>query len=224
MVAWWLRKNGVEPYNKCPFSNHQSQQRIQILEYHIYVDAVTRVTNLTCKITNFSIEKKTTPQHFCVAEDCMLLEGGVLYGFTGERIVNSQKKKVFILSKKFYLSEVLNIFFKNQIKAKEKLWITDFRKIKCSAMRRKKMWYSPRPALYEGPWLSIFLWADHLAHLSIPNLWIFSITGFQSAIFHERIQRILTRSLSMWAISYLWILPITGLDVDLPGLPGVSDR
>ena len=26
---------------------------------------------------------KTTPQHFCVAEDCMLLEGGVLYGFTG---------------------------------------------------------------------------------------------------------------------------------------------
>ena len=41
--------------------------------------------------TNFSIEKKniqkkikkTIPQHFCVAEDCMLLEGGVLYGFTG---------------------------------------------------------------------------------------------------------------------------------------------
>ena len=27
-------------------------------------------------------EKETTPQHFCVAEDCMLLEGGVLYGFT----------------------------------------------------------------------------------------------------------------------------------------------
>ena len=27
-------------------------------------------------------KKKTTPQHFCVAEDCMLLEGGVLYGFT----------------------------------------------------------------------------------------------------------------------------------------------
>ena len=28
-------------------------------------------------------KKKTTPQHFCVVEDCMLLEGGVLYGFTG---------------------------------------------------------------------------------------------------------------------------------------------
>ena len=28
-------------------------------------------------------KKKTTPQHFCVAEDCMLQEGGVLYGFTG---------------------------------------------------------------------------------------------------------------------------------------------
>ena len=26
---------------------------------------------------------KTTPQHFCFAEDFMLLEGGVLYGFTG---------------------------------------------------------------------------------------------------------------------------------------------
>ena len=30
-------------------------------------------------------KKKTTPQHFCVAEDCMLLEGGVLYGFTGQK-------------------------------------------------------------------------------------------------------------------------------------------
>ena len=28
-------------------------------------------------------DKKTTPQHFCIAEDCVLLEGGVLYGFTG---------------------------------------------------------------------------------------------------------------------------------------------
>ena len=28
--------------------------------------------------------KRTTPQHFCVDEDCMLLEGGVLYGFTGK--------------------------------------------------------------------------------------------------------------------------------------------
>ena len=27
-------------------------------------------------------KKKTTPQRFCVAEDCMLLEGGVLYGST----------------------------------------------------------------------------------------------------------------------------------------------
>ena len=31
----------------------------------------------------FIQKKKTPPQHFCVAEDCMLLEGGVLYGFTG---------------------------------------------------------------------------------------------------------------------------------------------
>ena len=30
-------------------------------------------------------KKKTTPQHFRVAEDCMLLEGGVLYGFTGPK-------------------------------------------------------------------------------------------------------------------------------------------
>ena len=54
---------------------------------------------LTRKITNVSIEKKNivkkniqkkkkkiTPQHFCVAEDCMLLEGGVLYGFTGGQL------------------------------------------------------------------------------------------------------------------------------------------
>ena len=33
---------GVEPYSKCPFSNHQSQQRIQILGYHNSVDAVIR--------------------------------------------------------------------------------------------------------------------------------------------------------------------------------------
>ena len=32
-------------------------------------------------------KKKTTPQHFCVAEDCMLLEGGVLYGFSGKGTV-----------------------------------------------------------------------------------------------------------------------------------------
>ena len=28
-------------------------------------------------------KKKTNPQHFCVPEDCMLLEGGLLYGFIG---------------------------------------------------------------------------------------------------------------------------------------------
>ena len=33
---------GVEPYSKCPFSNHQSQQRIQISGYHISLDAVIR--------------------------------------------------------------------------------------------------------------------------------------------------------------------------------------
>ena len=32
----------------------------------------------------------------------MLLEGGVLYGFTGERIVNSQKKKNF-----YFIEEIL---------------------------------------------------------------------------------------------------------------------
>ena len=71
----------------------QSQQRIQILGYHISVDAVIRDK---ISKTNFSIEnntfckknlqkkkKKTTPQHFCVAEDCKLLEGGVLYDFMG---------------------------------------------------------------------------------------------------------------------------------------------
>ena len=30
---------------------------------------------------------KTTPQLFCVAEDWMLLEGGILYGFTRTKIV-----------------------------------------------------------------------------------------------------------------------------------------
>ena len=33
-------------------------------------------------------KEETTPQHFCVAEDCMLLEGGVLYGFTGILILD----------------------------------------------------------------------------------------------------------------------------------------
>ena len=32
----------VEPYSKCPFSNNQCQQRIQILGYYISVDAVIR--------------------------------------------------------------------------------------------------------------------------------------------------------------------------------------
>ena len=36
-----------------------------------------------CKKTTQKKKKKTTPQHFCVAEDCVLLEGGVMYGFTG---------------------------------------------------------------------------------------------------------------------------------------------
>ena len=37
-----LQCRHVEPYSKCPFSNNQSQQRIQILGYHISVDAVIR--------------------------------------------------------------------------------------------------------------------------------------------------------------------------------------
>ena len=88
---------GVEPYSKYPFSKHQSQQRIQILGYHIYVDAVIRdkifntqnneFFNWKKKYRKFFFyrkrKKKTTPQHLCVAEDCMLLKGGVLYGFTG---------------------------------------------------------------------------------------------------------------------------------------------
>ena len=32
----------VEPNSKCPFSNHNSQQRIKILRYHISVDALMR--------------------------------------------------------------------------------------------------------------------------------------------------------------------------------------
>ena len=50
---------GVETIRKWPFSNHQSQQRIQILGYHISVDAVIRKKYLTRKIMNFLIEKKT---------------------------------------------------------------------------------------------------------------------------------------------------------------------
>ena len=35
---------------------------------------------------------KTTPQLFCVAEDWMLLEGGVLYGFTRVKLAVSSYK------------------------------------------------------------------------------------------------------------------------------------
>ena len=36
-------RKGVEPYRKCPFCNHQSQQRIQILGYHTCsIDALIR--------------------------------------------------------------------------------------------------------------------------------------------------------------------------------------
>ena len=44
------------------------------------------------KKKNTEKEKKTTPQHFCVAENCMLLEGGVLYGFTGSEDID---KKIY---------------------------------------------------------------------------------------------------------------------------------
>ena len=55
-----------EPYSKCPFSNHRSQQRLQLLGYYISVDAVIRDKHriividdrLKRKITNFSIQKK----------------------------------------------------------------------------------------------------------------------------------------------------------------------
>ena len=36
-------------------------------------------------------KKKTIPQHFCVAEDCMLLEGGVLFCFMAQHIKKFQK-------------------------------------------------------------------------------------------------------------------------------------
>ena len=88
---------GVEPYGKCPLSNHQSQQGIQIFGYHISIDAVIRDKIFNTQNNEFFYwrknvfkkkytekEKENNPtQHFCVAEDCMLLEGGVLYGFTG---------------------------------------------------------------------------------------------------------------------------------------------
>ena len=34
-------------------------------------------------------EREIHPTHFCVAEDCMLLEGSVLYGFTGGHVLSS---------------------------------------------------------------------------------------------------------------------------------------
>ena len=37
-------------------------------------------------------KKKTTPQHFCVPKDCMLLEGGVLYGFTGRKMIATKSR------------------------------------------------------------------------------------------------------------------------------------
>ena len=37
----------------------------------------------------------STPQHFCVAEDILLLKGGVLYGFTGPKIKNKKNKVKF---------------------------------------------------------------------------------------------------------------------------------
>ena len=91
----------MKPYSKCPFSNNQSQQQIQMLWYHNSVDAVIRDKIFHTQNDELSIEKKnvlykkyiqkkkkkTIPQHFCVAEDCMLLEVGVLYGFTGTDIV-----------------------------------------------------------------------------------------------------------------------------------------
>ena len=49
-VSWRVQ------YSKCPFSNHQSQQQIQILGYHISVDAVIRdIKCLKSKKTNISI-------------------------------------------------------------------------------------------------------------------------------------------------------------------------
>ena len=45
--------NGKEPYSKCPFSNHQSRQRIQIHGYHIYVDAVIRDKIFNMQINEF---------------------------------------------------------------------------------------------------------------------------------------------------------------------------
>ena len=51
----------VEPYSKCPLSNPQSKQRIQILGYHISID-IKKIIYLNWQKNenelNFSIEKK----------------------------------------------------------------------------------------------------------------------------------------------------------------------
>ena len=53
-----FQKIGLEPYCKCPFSNHQSQQRIQILGYHIFVDALIRDKIFNTQNNEFSNFKK----------------------------------------------------------------------------------------------------------------------------------------------------------------------
>ena len=52
-------KDGVEPYSKCPFSDHQSQQRIQILGYHISVDSEIRDKIFNTQNNEFFNLKKT---------------------------------------------------------------------------------------------------------------------------------------------------------------------
>ena len=49
---------GVEPYSKCPFSNNQCQ-RIQILGYHISVDAIIRDKIFNTQNNKFFQLKKT---------------------------------------------------------------------------------------------------------------------------------------------------------------------
>ena len=95
---------GVDPYSKCPISNHQSQQWIKNFGgNHISVDIKKNIDlnwqkneneffnwkKTYCKENIQKKKNKTTPQHFCVAENCMLLEGGVLYGFTGHDFIDA---------------------------------------------------------------------------------------------------------------------------------------
>ena len=85
----------MELYSKCPYSNIRSQQRIQISVDAVIKDKIFQTQNIVHIIEIFQLKKKTyrkkiiqkkkmktTPQIFCVAEDWMLLDGGVLYGFT----------------------------------------------------------------------------------------------------------------------------------------------